>query len=143
MDEIRRNQVYFCPLSDLNDIAEGRYSLGIEDVEKVRSLLIELALDNSHPEFASMLQLMPAAELQELAAKKMAEAQSADLAAQTRFGVVCFSERCDNEMMWGHYAGSGRGFVIEYDLRSVEVPDGALQKVVYSDDNEIVAGSSE
>ena len=32
-------------------------------------------------------------------------------------GVACFSETCDNLLMWSHYTNGHRGFCLEYDTR--------------------------
>jgi hypothetical protein len=50
-----------------------------------------------------------------------------------KWGVICFTERYDNMAMWANYADQGKGVALEYDLRDLDVPDGALQKVLYQD----------
>jgi hypothetical protein len=133
LEEIRRNQVYFCPFSDLNDLGEGGYSVGPADIDKVRAFIIGVALRDNLPEFAQILRAMPNSELRKIEQEKMAESEHLYFATRTEWAVVCFSDSFDNTMMWGHYAASGKGMVIEYDLRSTVIPDGSLQKVVYSE----------
>ena len=47
-------------------------------------------------------------------------------------GVSCFSEKCDNPLMWAHYADKGTGFCVCYDFkRNVELAKHLLP-VIYS-----------
>ncbi|WEF10318.1 DUF2971 domain-containing protein [Pectobacterium actinidiae] len=60
--------------------------------------------------------------------------------------VLCLSEKNDNLLMWGHYADSHRGFVLEFDVnhsffsqRRTQKDDfGYLRKVNYKKDIDIL-----
>lgn len=45
-------------------------------------------------------------------------------------GVSCFSECCDNLLMWAHYGGSYRGFCLEFDTAYFP----KVRKVLYSEE---------
>ena len=45
-----------------------------------------------------------------------------------RFGLLCFSERWENPLLWSHYADKHRGLSLGFD-----VPVGELQRVKYLD----------
>lgn len=38
---------------------------------------------------------------------------------QTEMPLVCLSEQCDDILMWSHYSDNHKGFVIEYDIDSL------------------------
>jgi hypothetical protein len=52
----------------------------------------------------------------------------ADLAAK-HLGVMCFSQVCDDILMWSHYADCHRGMVIEFDAKRF---GGDMDVVEYS-----------
>jgi hypothetical protein len=50
-----------------------------------------------------------------------------------RFGVSCFSEIHDSQLMWSHYANKHSGFCVEYEVADkLTKPEVSLQKVHYS-----------
>ena len=60
-----------------------------------------------------------------------------------RFGVVSFSLSPIHPLLWAHYADSGTGMVIGYDvsvLKTVVTGDGQLSAVQYFDEPPISAG---
>lgn len=51
--------------------------------------------------------------------------------------IACFSEDVRSILMWSHYAGSHKGFALEYDFRPTlkqPLPGVGLYPVIYSDD---------
>jgi len=61
-------------------------------------------------------------------------------------GVVCFSEKNDDILMWSHYTTSHQGFCLEFDTTKVPFTrtnkpdqDSALEKVFYSDSYPLVS----
>lgn len=44
-----------------------------------------------------------------------------------RFGVCCLTPKFDSRLMWAHYANSGKGFCIEYEVDWTKVPYGFMQ----------------
>ena len=46
-------------------------------------------------------------------------------------GISCFSERKDSQLMWSHYASSGKGFCLEFDTK--KEPFQKLLPVKYED----------
>lgn len=50
-----------------------------------------------------------------------------------KYGVVCFSERNDNLLMWSHYADNGKGICLAFNTESDPVfADDRVRKVRYS-----------
>ena len=47
-----------------------------------------------------------------------------------KFGVCCFSKRCDSILMWSHYADYHRGICFRFDLDKI-IFDGGFAKVRY------------
>lgn len=47
---------------------------------------------------------------------------------QTQMPLVCLSEKYNNILMWAHYADNHKGFVVEYDPRSLQTRCGACPK---------------
>lgn len=50
------------------------------------------------------------------------------------FGIICLSETLDSLSMWGHYAKSHQGFVVEFDPRHSLFASKELGKVLYSNE---------
>jgi hypothetical protein len=51
----------------------------------------------------------------------------------SHFGVVCLTPQWDNRLMWAHYANSGHGFCIEYEVDLCQQqPDFRYVPVLYS-----------
>lgn len=48
----------------------------------------------------------------------------------TKRGVTCFSEHCDDLLMWSHYGGRYQGFCLEFDTS--KTPFEKIMKVTYS-----------
>ena len=44
-----------------------------------------------------------------------------------KYGVSCFSESFDNQLMWAHYADKHRGVCVEYDFAKLDPSDLMLQ----------------
>ena len=49
-----------------------------------------------------------------------------------RVGILSLTERCDDLLMWSHYANGHRGFCLEFPSSIQEVFFGRAQPVVYS-----------
>lgn len=62
-------------------------------------------------------------------------------------GVLCLTERCDNLLMWAHYAKSHAGFVIGFDRKNVffnpknenQAPIRSLVKIKYQEERPSVS----
>lgn len=50
------------------------------------------------------------------------------------FGIVCFSENLESLLMWGHYASSHRGFVVEFDPNHSLFDRKTCGRISYSKD---------
>lgn len=48
------------------------------------------------------------------------------------FGIICFSENLESLLMWGHYASSHQGFVIEFDVSHSLFGPKELAGITYS-----------
>jgi Protein of unknown function (DUF2971) len=67
----------------------------------------------------------------------------------SRFGILCLSEVADSLLMWAHYAGNHRGFVIQFDEThpffahdEFEGQSLGLTKVEYSSERPVLSFSS-
>ncbi len=50
-------------------------------------------------------------------------------------GITCFSEKCDNDILWSYYSDSAKGICMEFDFSNEEdIFIKALRKVDYTDD---------
>ena len=49
------------------------------------------------------------------------------------FGVICFSEVCNDPSLWGHYADRGRGICLGFDVTKIlnEHSRSFIKKVIY------------
>ena len=57
------------------------------------------------------------------------------------FGIICFSENSDSLSMWGHYAKSHQGFVVEFDRSHSLFAPEELGKVLYSNERPVAEAS--
>jgi hypothetical protein len=130
-DEIAFNTVYFCPLKDLNDDLEGAFNFGPSAPEELRNALIEKAFLDNEIEFALLLHLLPDGYLAQI--DRDAKAIGEREIAIDKWGVVCFTERLNNQQMWDRYARQGNGVVLEFEISSAAIPPGALWKVNYTE----------
>jgi hypothetical protein len=129
--EIEFNVAYFCPLDSLNDKLEGNFDYLPSSPEELRNTLIEKARSDNEFEFAAILEVLPETAFREIE-RESKKIGAPEMNARKNWGVVCFTERFNNQRMWDRYANAGKGVVIEFDLSSVLIPAGALWKVRYS-----------
>jgi hypothetical protein len=141
LQEIAVNSVYLCPLDKLNDEEEGYFTVEPSDLRQFRDRLIELALADHKQQFAVLLRALDDNDLRKLHTQAL-QLGGEYLDTRGTWGVACFTERFDNAQMWARYAAEGRGLVIEYDLSSVTIPEGALLKVTYGNERGCVQVSN-
>jgi hypothetical protein len=67
----------------------------------------------------------------------------------SKFGILCLSETADSLLMWAHYAGNHRGFVVQFDethpffaASEFEGQSLGLTKVEYSPERPVVSYST-
>jgi hypothetical protein len=53
------------------------------------------------------------------------------------YGIICFSENLESLLMWGHYASSHRGFVVEFDPNHSLFNPEEFGGITYSKDRPI------
>lgn len=126
--------LYFNAPKNFNDPYDCRILPDIktptdEDVESIRGqYLSEFEVGSPIREQAKTASIDRLREMFINSAKNIA-AQKVKEFSETR-GVSCFSEKCDDLLMWAHYGDNYRGFCLEFDTSHFE----KLQKVTYSND---------
>ncbi len=92
-------------------------SFGGEFLQQISNLVGDEAsmrlFQQQYPAFKSML----FGTLQEDLDVNLDEFFSQVFEFRERLHIACFSENLESPLMWGHYADSYKGFVLEYDMR--------------------------
>lgn len=132
---LKRSNIYFNKPVNFNDphdcLAEFYFHISDIDIEKYKKnkiskregisnkLLIELDF-MSNDTFKNLL-------------FKEAESNINDLKKKSRdeFGIACFAEKNNNQLMWAHYADGFKGICIEFNTKYE--PFTKLRKVKYTD----------
>ena len=135
--ELATNSIWMSSVEDFNDPFEFQFNVGdFADTPENRAFAAESLVDEYPPEFAEEIKaLMNVQDWDEMerAPLKSGEFLSGLL---PKSGVCCFSEICDSYLMWGHYAASHTGFVVEY--RTDSFPLSEIQPVRYGEQFHVV-----
>jgi hypothetical protein len=135
LENLKRQCFYFGGVKSFNDPFECQVTKAHarDDPELLSSMRdYYLAKPDIPPAIRDGMRKMSDSEFAEML-KRLA----IDMVAQTKRdfiagrGVVCFSERNENLLMWSHYATGGSGFCLEFDTGH-EVFEKSI-KVKYSD----------
>jgi hypothetical protein len=113
---IETNSFYMAPRTKMNDMYDCFFSLSEEYIaEEVPGLPL------------NMLSL-PARD-------NLLDRYHISIYKDVNPGITCFSEKCDNDMLWAYYTDSSKGVCLEFDFNDErdEFKSG-LRKVIYTDD---------
>jgi len=134
LENLKAQSIYFGPPSGFNDPYDCAFLPNIrtpteEEVEAIRAAYLN---DTTiPPALHDQFERTPTDQLCELllrAARSALETSVQKFLSQR--GVTCFSEHCDDLLMWSHYGGRYKGFCLEFDPAKANF--GELKKVVYS-----------
>jgi hypothetical protein len=137
LKEIVNNSAWLCSLADLNDPREGRYRVEPSDIVDLREQLISDCLREGDAEGALLLKYLPDEGIRQIEQEAMKKGE-AFLNVRKTWGVICFSPTHNNDSLWWSYAQNGEGVVIEYNLKDIDIPHGAIHEVTYQDAPEVV-----
>ena len=133
LENLKNQQIYFNSPKNFNDPYDCSVTPSIlipsdEDVEKLRAQYL-LDTDADSPIHGQITGASVAA-LREMFMRsaKQVVADKVKEFSQSR-GVSCFSEGCEDLLMWAHYGGNYRGFCLEFDTSYFP----KISKVRYSD----------
>lgn len=118
---LKSQVVYFAPPSCFNDPYDCAIKTQIEDpTNQELEELKEIYLAKEWP--THIMDKLSATPLEKLKPMLMSAAREANRIVIDTFienrGVSCFSEVCDELLMWGHYAGKYTGFCLEFDTKN-------------------------
>lgn len=133
LENLKNQQIYFNSPKNFNDPYDCSVTPRIQtpsdaDVEIIRKQYLLETVGN--PVLHEQTKRASVALLREMfmrSAKDVAAIKVTEF-SETR-GVSCFSEGCDDLLMWAHYGGNYSGFCLEFDTSHFE----KLHKVQYSD----------
>ncbi|MBA4327041.1 MAG: hypothetical protein C0428_02315 [Polaromonas sp.] len=136
LENLKAQSIYFGPPSGFNDPYDCAVVPNIrrpsdDEVEVIRAAYL------SDPQTPSTVKAQfertSIEKLRELLLRTARSAlEEAVKAFLSRRGVTCFSERCDDLLMWSHYGGRYRGFCLEFDPTKANF--GRVKKVTYSNE---------
>lgn len=134
LQNLKAQAIYFGSPKGFNDpydcaITVATNALSNEDLEKVRSSYLQSA-DTPANIKAQMRALSPESLREKLVApvKKIAEKEAEEFLA--RRGISCFSETCNDLLMWSHYGGRYKGYCLEFS--TAFEPFTRMRKVAYA-----------
>lgn len=133
LENLKNQQIYFNSPKNFNDPYDCSVIPVIKtpsdnDVEILRAQFLRDKIGNEETQrdFVNATR-QTLREMIVRSAQKMATAKVKEF-SETR-GVSCFSEGCDNLLMWAHYGGNYKGFCLEFDTN--RLPE--FHKVQYSE----------
>ena len=137
---IRGNELYFsCPL-DFNDPFDCRPKILLDGSDEDFKKYFREALPRIYP-------AIPPEEIEPQVSKMIASGRHRELNELLptwtenllkKIGVCCFSEVCDDILMWSHYSGGHTGYCLEFLATNSTPFFGEAQKVEYSDEYPII-----
>lgn len=132
IENLKSHRIYFSSPLGFNDPYDCTtnpivLTPSIEEVEKIRAHYLKNSASDA------IIQTFEHLSNQELQEMLQSVGTAALGSAVERFvkerGVSCFSERNDNLLMWGHYGGRYKGFVLEFSTQ--HEPFNRAEKVEY------------
>lgn len=126
---VERRQLYASAPFSFNDPSEFKFQLDVEaDHETARKRFFDDNPGRSKSDFQQWRR--------GLGQSKWSILQDARLKLLRGFGVICFSERVSNPILWSHYAGNHQGFAVAFDDSLLRSLNGvaACGPVAYADD---------
>lgn len=115
---LRGREVFYSAPSKFNDPFDCRLQFADERilVADLRRLIHSEVSIKQGTQKANEVAMNLNPQLQKLPQAEIRSSLQAALRHQfENRGVCCFSEVCDNLLMWGHYANGHRGFCLEFD----------------------------
>lgn len=136
LENLKAQSIFFGPPSGFNDPYDCAFVPNIrrptdEEVQTIRAAYLGDAA--TPPTIRAQFEATATNELREIllrSARSALETSVKNFLA--RRGVTCFSERCDDLLMWSHYAGRYQGFCLEFDPTKANF--GRVKKVTYSNE---------
>lgn len=136
LENLKAQSIYFGPPSGFNDpydcalVPNIRWPTDAE-VETIRAAY--LRDPETPPGPREQFEGTATNELREILLRSARLALEASVQAfLARRGVTCFSELCDDLLMWSHYGGRYQGFCLEFDPMKANF--GKVKKVTYSNE---------
>lgn len=136
LENLKAQSIYFGPPSGFNDPYDCAFVPNIcrptdDEVEAIRTIYLR---DPETPSVArAQFETTATNELREILLRSARSAlESSVQAFLDHRGVTCFSERCDDLLMWSHYGGKYQGFCLEFDPAKANF--GKVKKVTYSNE---------
>ena len=136
LENLKAQSIYFGPPSGFNDPYDCAFVPNIrrpadDEVEAIRTAYLR---DPKTPSVArTQFERTPTTELREILLRSARSALEISVKEfLSRRGVTCFSERCDDLLMWSHYGGRYQGFCLEFDPTKANF--GKVEKVAYSNE---------
>jgi hypothetical protein len=132
LENLKNQTIYFSSPRTFNDPYDCSVTPAIRiptdaDVEDIRRRY--LADPSIGSPVREQLQRATIEGLRQMFVKSASEIAAAKVKEFSEMrGVSCFSESCNNLLMWAHYGGNYRGFCLEFDTAYL----AKLQKVHYS-----------
>ncbi|NMM77752.1 DUF2971 domain-containing protein [Acidovorax sp. SRB_24] len=136
LENLKAQSIYFGPPSAFNDPYDCAFVPNIrrptnDEVEAIRAAY--LRAPETPPIARAQFEGTGTDELREILLRSARSAlESSVKAFLARRGVTCFSEQCDDLLMWSHYGGRYQGFCLEFDPAKGNF--GRIQKVAYSNE---------
>lgn len=136
LENLKAQSIYFGPPSGFNDPYDCAFVPNIRrpSDEEVETICAAYSRDPTTPPL--LRGPFKRKNIDELREILLRSARSALEASVKEFldnrGVTCFSERCDDLLMWSHYGGRYQGFCLEFDPAKANF--GKVQKVTYTND---------
>ena len=136
LENLKAQSIYFGPPSGFNDPYDCAFVPNIrrptdEEIETIRAAYLADAA--TPPTARAQFQTTATGELREMLHRAARSALETSVEAfLARRGVTCFSERCDDLLMWSHYGGRYQGFCLEFDPTKANF--GKVKKVTYSNE---------
>ena len=136
---VLRNEIYFSPASQLNDPFELRPNFSLKaSPEEQREDFLRMSrkfephlAEPARKKDADRAMAASLADGEIENTERIIQAMHAQ-AITTRIGLYCVSTKCDDILMWAHYADSHRGVCLEFDGMSPLMAHA--QEVSYTDD---------
>ncbi|PKQ79185.1 hypothetical protein CJP16_09245 [Aeromonas sobria] len=132
---LKSQVIYFAPPSGFNDPYDCAIKAQIQDpTDQELEELKKIYLEKEWP--THVMDKLSSTPLEKLKPMLMSAAREANNIVIDTFienrGISCFSEVCDDLLMWGHYSGKHTGFCLEFNTED-EIFERA-RKVIYVDD---------
>lgn len=113
---LKSQSIYFNSASKFNDPFDCNIKLKVKDLNEkdIKELKNYFLKDIENESWKKKLDSYSSLEFLKIANNVIDERINIDY---KKFGISCFSEKNDNQLMWSHYSSSGKGFCLEFDTK--------------------------